>query len=224
VATPQLQVEARTIVVRGSFNPLIFQPAWFRAEGLVMETDLDPENLPEDSTVITHDLVQFDGGWMTLQVTGDRFTLSVNEADMYEVARDLVADTFERLRHSPVIAVGLNKHVHYSMPTHRSWDDLGVKLAPRENWADVLQSPGMRSLLVEAVRPDQYAGNVFVRVEPSGLVNDGVFVEVNDHFQFGSVASREAIPRLLEILREQWVQSEDRASAVIRHTLALVPT
>jgi hypothetical protein len=51
------------------------------------------------------------------------------------------------------------------------------------------------------MRPDKYEGRLRVRVEPSSIVPDGLFVDVNDEFlNLDSTTPNWA----MEILRDEW--------------------
>lgn len=56
-----------------------------------------------------------------------------------------------------------------------------------------------------------------VRVEPSGQIAHGVFVDVNDHFQPETKEPAESWSVFAEIIETQWKASRERAAKVIEH-------
>ena len=74
----------------------------------------------------------------------------------------------------------------------------------------------MRALTIEGMRPDGLAGAVHVRVEPSNRIENGLFVEINDHFEVDDALARSA-NAILSIAEEQWDESLRRSDEIIRH-------
>jgi hypothetical protein len=74
----------------------------------------------------------------------------------------------------------------------------------------------MRALTIAGMRPDGLGGAVNVRVEPSNRVENGLFVEINDHFEVEDTLARSA-NAILSIAEEQWAESLRRSDEIIRH-------
>jgi hypothetical protein len=99
---PAIALEGVSIVLLGSFNPQIFQPAWFAAEELLRKEEAEAAEV----AIIHRDIVSFSTSWMQLQVQLDRFMVSTADSAFYEPLRDLVLGTFQLLRHTPVQKMG----------------------------------------------------------------------------------------------------------------------
>jgi hypothetical protein len=214
---PHRVSDGSSIVLLGSFNPPILQPAWFAAHGLVPESEAEEA----DIEIVHRDLVVFRLPWCELQVTRERFHLSSAEAPTAALIHDLAVGTFDILSHTPVHAMGLNRNVHYEMPSIDSWHKVGRELVPSEKWSTFLREPGMRSLTVEGLREDDRAGYVRVRVEPSNRVPHGVYIEVNNHL--GPVDSPASEPNreVIAVLVEDWGPSQERADEAIKKVVGL---
>src|SRR5437867_2223499 len=151
---PKATIEGVSIVLLGSFNPAIFQPAWFAAQKLIPEK----EAVDVEMELVHNEVSAFSVGWLNLQVLRDRFTASAVQPPSFDVLRDFVLGTFSILRHTPITMVGLNFERHYDMENETAWHDLGKKLAPPDPWEPALSTPGMRSLMMEGTRNDGNEG------------------------------------------------------------------
>jgi hypothetical protein len=175
---PQLQAQTTAIVVRGNFNPAIFSPGWLLAQGLIGPGDAETAQ-PE--AIVPHISI-FGIGSMRFQVTDDSFDLATTDSQDIETLRDIASGTLTILGHTPVSMLGINRTVHYSLESEQMWHAIGDVLAPKEPWNDLLNLPGLRSIAVQGVRPDQFAGRIVVTLEPSVQVHPGIFIQYNDHY------------------------------------------
>jgi hypothetical protein len=212
------EIEGMSIVLLGSFNPTIFQPAWFASEELIARDLADAA----DVGIVHRQMVNFTAGWFQISVTEDRFSVTSLTAPSDDLVRDLVLGTFRLLRYTPITAMGLNKDVHYKIESEEAWHAIGHKLAPPSNWDSVLKDPGLRSLLIEGARDDELTGYVRVKVEPSVRVHPGLYVGVNDHYEITDPAPAEGASRILKILDEQWGNAQRRFVTLHDWVLGLV--
>lgn len=205
-----------SIVLRGAFNPPIFQPAWFASEGLISAEE------SQDATkeVLVHrEFVSFVSDSFDLQVTSDQFQVGTSRAPSFSVLRDVVVGTFTLLSHTPVKALGVNRFAHYLMPSEDDWHKLGQRLAPPSNWEGFLKKPGMASITILAKRPDDRYGSISITVEPSAKHHPGVYVAVNDHFAISETLESSSCPKMLEVLKSSWDACLARADGLINHVL-----
>jgi hypothetical protein len=85
-------------------------------------------------------------------------------------------------------------------------------LAPDQPWSGVLDGSRLRSVVVEADRPDGHAGYLHVKVEPSSEVAHGLHFNINDHYQFDEgYEERPHSAEILDLLASQWEKSLGRA-------------
>ena len=212
MGTPPIALEGASIVFIGSFNPAIFHPSWYVAEGLWSKTELENAEVG----VIAADTCSFRTEQYTLQALNNRFMISTAQPPLYDSLRDLAIGTFRILRHTPLAKLGLNRDFHFRLEAEEGWHAIGHKLAPKEHWNPILNNPGMRSLAIEGTRPDGLDGAVNVRVEPSNKIKHGLFVSINDHFEVDDTLAKSA-SAILSIAEEQWPESQRRADEIIRH-------
>ena len=82
----QSAMDGASIVALGSFNPTIFQPAWFTFHKLIREDEGNEAKIE----VIHPQATVFSTPWFGLQVTPDRFYLETLDPTKWLPLRDLV--------------------------------------------------------------------------------------------------------------------------------------
>jgi hypothetical protein len=199
------EVVGTNVVLLGSFNPAIFQPAWFAKQGLLSTEEAEGAEI----NLVHPELVSFTAGWLELQVTQSQF-LAATTQDPLEALRDLVLGTFSLLSFTPITKMGINRDVHVRMPDESTWHGVGHTLVPPSNWT-FLEKPGLRTLIEEGQRPDEQTGFIRIKVEPSNLVQPGVYIQINDHYQWDVPEGETAVDQVLKLLKDGWSSSLDRA-------------
>lgn len=195
------EIEGANIVLLGSFNPSIFQPAWLAAHRLIRDEESEAAKIE----IIRPEVSSFTAGWLQVEVTQERFQASTADAAHYEPLRDLVLGVFAILEHTPFDKMGINRHMHYRVEAEKQWHAFGDFLVPKAAWRTVLSSPGLRSLTVEGRRGEAEGPRIQVKVEPSVRVHPGVFIATNEHHE---ASAPDAARRLMTILRDAWNDSQ----------------
>jgi hypothetical protein len=128
-----------------------------------------------------------------------------------------VLGTFGTLSHTPVSALGINYYEHFRVQNYDIWHNFGHVLAPKDVlWAPILRNPGTLNLQIRGERDDQREGSVNVTVQPSNVIEPGVFVQTNDEFV------REEDPAsstawVTELLSNQWSECDRRSKTIRDH-------
>lgn len=204
-------IQEHSIVLVGNFNPTIFQPAWFAAEGLIRKQEAEEANL----TIGHPDVMIFSLDWLRIEVTRGRFIVATAMEPYDEIIRDLVLGTFKLLSHTPIRMMGINRQMHFEMSSEEQWHAVGHKLAPKEIWDGILEKPGTRSLTMEeSQRSDGLYGYIRVTVEPSTKIHPGIFIKINDHFEVGdtkAIGNKE----IVSILEKNWSKSYTKSASII---------
>ncbi len=217
------------IVLLGDFNPAIFSPRWFSANGLLGESAADGADL----RVLHREIADFVADGLRVQVTRERFTVGSRQSPFARL-RDFVLRVFrEHLFHTPLQAFGINYTVHFMVDSSATRDRVGNALAPLEPWGPWREQlnfdgrgGGMTSLRMSQFEPlgREEGGRVNVVVEPSARVGKesgrGVFVSVNDHFA-GNAESPGSAGKLLEILAEEFEGSIKQGNEIVDHIMSL---
>src|SRR5438132_983763 len=98
MADRQPEVSGSGVVLLGSFNPAIFQPAWFARQNLIPTAEVDTAEIKIVHPQISH----FETERFVIQATAERF-VALTKPNAPEIAiRDLVMGTFYILEHTPV--------------------------------------------------------------------------------------------------------------------------
>lgn len=215
---PTPELSGLSIIVVGAFNPAILQPSWLAAKQLLRPEEAEAAEVE----VITREIASFSTDWLDLAITLDRLQISTTSAPSYDLVRDLVVGIFTFLPETPVKAMGINRNSHYRVNTEETWHAFGDKLAPKDVWNAVLEKAGMRSLIMQGVRPDGRQGNIIVQVEPSLRLAEeggfGVYIAINDHYQLDATDETTGAD-MKEVLEGVWTESVARAETIIDRLL-----
>ena len=203
-------IDGVSIVFVGSFNPKIFHPGWFAAQGLIRPEEAEAA----DITVVHSELVAIQMEWARVEVTTNRALFATTDFVSAEPLRDLALGTFLTLSHTPISKMGLNRDRHFKMANQDAWNAIGDSLAPKGHWRSILNCPGMRSLTMEGVREDGHAGYVRVKVEPSARVEHGVFVALNDHYELKNPDEPGTCELIMNLLKDSWASFSSRSETV----------
>ena len=124
-------ISACSIVLAGQFNPSIFHPSWLHSKGIEYK---DPS--PDDDLLSHRDVSTFTIDTRSYIIRTDRFQLETRSLPWITIL-DITAKIFgEYLTHTPITAVGINRTVHFKLPTMCSRIKLGRQLAPLEPWGN----------------------------------------------------------------------------------------
>ncbi|NKC16743.1 MAG: hypothetical protein GKR94_32480 [Gammaproteobacteria bacterium] len=205
-------IHGTSVVLLGDFNPKIFQPSWFGAQGLIRPTEAETAEVK----IIHPDVVEFSLEWVQVQVTRERFSADTRQDAFFEVLRDLVLGTFDLLSHTPVRRMGINVQMHFRMPSEDAWHSFGHKIAPKDLWTELLDNPGLANLTMQGGRPDEYDGHIQVQVQPSRQLSPhGIHLAVNDDYMLKGKDSTTGSKGMMEVLQNSWVQSLERSRSII---------
>ena len=196
--------QAFSIVALGDFNPAIFQPLWFSTNGLMPREETEnAENM-----LIHKQIARFSMGSMQVHVDQSRLGITTVEPNDGPILRDLAYGTLALLEHTPLQAIGLNLDMEFRLQSEELWHDVGNRLVPKNDWRRVLESPGMRDVVVEGSRSECSADRIHFRIRPSAQFPWSVLVAVNQHYQLGTEDRQEVRERHREavrILNDDWV-------------------
>lgn len=204
-------IQSVNIIILGKFNPAIFHPSWFAGQDLIRPEEADAA----DIQIVHPEASVFQFEWCQLHVVRERFQIGTSQEPYFEPLRDLASGVFSLLNHTPVRAIGINRHYDFRLASEKTWHAVGHQLAPKDIWHDVLQQPGIKSLIMQGQRPDKRIGSINVKLEPSSRLPFGIFIEVNDHYELESDSkSLSSIDELVEILSANWNESMQRSDTI----------
>lgn len=223
------EYDGASIVLIGAFNPRIFRPEWFANVGA-----LGSKEAAAAAVEIIHpDITIFSIEWLQMRVEQSRFQAATADPPLLRI-HDLVLNIFkEYLTHTPIYQAGINRSVHFPIGSSDERDRIGGLLAPKQPWGEWgpklsgqnERRGGLTSLTMsQTMREDGYRGRITARIEPSQkLPIDGIFMEINDHYDLGTAEEIVGADRLVDLLEKekQWDSSMERAEWIIDQIMAL---
>ena len=212
--------EQLSIVLAGSFNPMIFQPSWFAKHNILSKEEAKTAK-DAASILVSPEVTQIILPSLSLIVMRDKLTAQAQNLN-YEILKDLIIGTLELLIHTPIAHVGINLEAHYQLASEQIWHKFGDLLAPKEIWEGITKNPGMGGLKIQSERGDDYQGSVNIRVAPSYRIHPGVYIHLNDHFDLRSDSSNTHLgaKNSLDLLEAVWEESIENARKAHRHLLS----
>lgn len=207
MSRPKVHAESVFAIVTGNFNPKIVEPLWLAKYGLVPEEEAEAAG----RQLLDGDLSHITFPWADLIVLQDRLQLESAEEMMNEAQiRDLAIGLLRLLPHTPIDAVSIQHRVVVIAKSEDEWHEVGHRLAPKELWADVLDSPGMFDFAMQGTRSDELQGAWKVRVRPVFDPNLGVWINVNDEVRLPDLNEPEPGGRAADLIQEMWPAAEQR--------------
>ena len=224
----QPEIDGVSVVLRGSFNPAIFTPAWFVLHELLPNSAADTATLQVAHPQVT----QFSFDWLSLRATTNEFVAETVQAPHIRV-RDLVLRVFkEHLYHTPLRLMGINRDVHVPVANFAQFDRIGRALAPVEPWGRYIEdleldgeSGGMMTLKMSQLKPKGRppGSEINITVAPSSRIGGGrfgVYVQVNDQFAVRD-AEDGGGEQLMRFLEDSFEASIRRSDGIVHHILSL---
>lgn len=198
----KLESEGLAIVAVGSFNPAIFHPSWFAAQNLIRPE----EARTADIKIVHRQAAIFSIEWFSLQVTETTFNAETGDPTKSLPLRDLVIGTFQLLEHTPIDACGLNRYLHFRASSVDDWRELGDRLVPKQRWQGILGDPELQSLTITGKCEASTGAAVHVKIEPSGLVSPGVFIQIHQYLRSAVLSENGSAPprKPMQMLADAW--------------------
>jgi hypothetical protein len=201
------EISGVALVLVGNFNPSIFQPFWMARQGLITDEAAEAATVSVIHSEISQFAVESE---FILNVQSNRFQLSRATAPWVTVS-DLCCRIFgDILPHTPVSQLGINRSAHFSVGSVHERDRIGKLIAPQGPWGewgvgfgsdDPKNLGGLQTMtMINKKAPDRESGWIQARIEPSqaiGRGETGIFMEINDHYQFKDTTDAVAMMGLL---------------------------
>ena len=225
------ELSSVSIVMLGNFNPSIFQPFWLQKHGLISEQAAQSAKV----AVIHPEISSFSiDTEFIFTMQRDRF-LAVRSVAPFVTAADMCSRIFgDLLPHTPIHQLGINRAVHFSVGSWQERNRIGDILVPKEPWGiwgegfkstDKSKLGGLQSMtMVNKQAPDREAGYVMAKIEPSKAIGNGetgIFMEVNDHYQFADPSKVTDPMPIVSILQTRFDASIALSESVIDQIMSL---
>jgi len=209
----QIESTNFSMVVIAPFAPSVFQPVWFADQGLVGREAAVAATKDGSGFVLFEEAAKFTLGIFDITVQKDRMQVLTTREDGVQPMVDLFVATMSLVEPLKATALGFNFAVHFRTGSERGWHKAGDLLAGKDFWnAAWPKHVGLLNLQLALSRIDDHPGQVNVHVQPSGLTQFGVFVNINDHFDFKDGKSG---PEIASFASAEWQKSAYRSTALI---------
>lgn len=197
IETPP-QFETMAVVVLGSFNPAVFQPAWLSKNDLIRPEESDNANV----ALIGRGVCDFSTDWFSLYASDKRFAMETGDPAMLQPLRDLVAGIFRLLDQTPVELFGLNRARHFGIASGDDWRHFSSSFAPRQPWEGILSDPRLDSLSISGKRSAESPSIVTVQLGESIKLKHGVFIHVNEQFKITDESATSKQSQAMELVNQ----------------------
>lgn len=205
------ELDGLYVVLVGSFNPAIVHPAWLAKHGLVSEA----EEADAEIEIIRSEIAAYRLGPFRFVLQQERFQVETAQPDQGFRLRDLVGRTFAILKETPIKQLGINRTMHFRMPSEEAWHQVGHRLAPKDLWSGLVDKPGTTAVSVRGQRPGGDSKQFNVRIEPSIQVIPGAFIQTNDHYESDAGAAEWTV----DALSKSWDGSQTYALKLAQELL-----
>lgn len=177
-----------SIVLVGEFNPAMFQPEWFARNSVI---SVEEASIARDSDgaplIVTPQITMFKTSMFDVRIEQKRFTVSCSK-EPWDLIKDFVDKTFEKLSGMAIDAYGYNYDAHYDVGGMDNLNYIGNYLAPKGPWITLFSDDvecrdvgnGLRSMKMVKTKAND-KGRMTVVVEPSVTEQHGLFMACNDH-------------------------------------------
>ena len=216
-------ISACSIVLLGQFNPAIFHPAWLQSK------NIEQKQASTEGDLIAHrDVASFTIDARTYLIRTDRFQLETRSLPWVSIL-DITTRIFgEHLSHTPIVAIGVNRTVHFKLPDVSSRIRLGRKLAPIEPWSEfgremdtdnINLTGGLQSLTMR--RKSVVEGSAIetnVTIEPSVRVegNTAVYMHINAHHALRDLPAGHGSELAMSLLADRFEPVLEEADDIIQ--------
>lgn len=176
-----------SIVLLGDFQPAMFQPYWFKDNGIINESEFEAITSNSAGQMLLSNIItQFETGTTAFRIEQKRFQI-IGKTEPFEKTIDSFRKIFESLSSITVTAYGINYYFHLKADSKKELEEIGKRLAPRSYWGslfdDSVDSANSKSGLVSiTMRKIESFGYLNLTIETSNRIDTGgIFMNFNFH-------------------------------------------
>jgi len=155
------------------------------------------------------------------------------------MARDLALSIFgQLLTHTPILAIGINRELHFDVGSFSIRERVGERLAPKSawgKWSEQISGPldgsighgGMARIAMQQGRVGEtFSGFTVAEVQPSAipsLSGKGIYMYVNAHYiPKDNDQTSVYKPQLIEVLETGWTEAIEKSMFIVDQIQTLV--
>lgn len=210
----------KSIVLVGTFFPLLFMPNWFVRNKLLPAEDADAIAIE----IMVNEYTKFSMAAISVEVQSDKLTLRSSEAAFDSIIKDLAVGVLTLMPETNITAFGLNVTLDVRFKELDFWHHVGDTLVPKVFWDEALSdSPrvGLRNLQLQVAKPAGREGVYNFGVSCLKMPLDTQF-SLNNHFSFASGDSFNPKPdnsKAIKIIEESWEETLAAFEHVFGHVM-----
>lgn len=174
--------EFYSVVLLGSFNPMIYHPYWLKDKGIIGEEDITKEAILVHEEVSSFKV----GDWMQMVINKNRCEFKTPNADKIIIMRDIIIGCLNALPETPIIAFGINRGWIAQLSSNEAYYELGAKLTPLDLWKDNFENPRLRNIAIEDTDNKNFAGTKrLIIIQPASAeleLSNAIDINLNNHF------------------------------------------
>lgn len=214
-----MQLESRSVVINGKFNPAIFQPYWLASKGIIGEQEAKAAEINVISTSATQFKI---GDWLEFICTPNKMQLLTRQAPYYPFLRDFALHLFELNKDIPVESFGLNFIFSISMRDNGQYYKIGREAGGLDNWDRILEIEDkcrLNNISVQLPSDDNNCiRNIEIRRTDDSLkINNGVDININCHFPVSKFLSGNGgdVASVIEKLYDTYCENSHHKAVLI---------
>lgn len=174
-----------SIVMIGYFSPMMFQPYWFKYNGIISDDEFNSIEDNKEKTVVTNSLTIFETEDFFFKIEQNRFSL-IAKNEPFELLLDLLSKLQEKLPSLLIKKFGLNLSFHVDLENLENMNKFGDIIAPKVYWdsffEDADTSDKDTGLVAMGLARKTEFGFYNVSVESSAPFKNHLFFAYNYHF------------------------------------------
>lgn len=203
-----------SLAFEGHFNPLIVQPDWLLAQGLIDEKDRESV-LESEQAIVTPEYAAIRLPWLVLEITRDSAYLSsTRESETLDRVREIAIGLFSSLPHTPITSINVAYSWHMYVEQDR-WTELLEALAPAGPFVDVLNGEIAFDTLRQRAPYEDH--RLTITLQPSRLEGLVAFLQVDSEWPIPEHLAQNA-GHALSLLDGHWDEMRHNAER-IRNTI-----
>lgn len=200
----------------GYFNPMILQPSWLLANGLIDEEDhaflLDEE---DENFIVSGDFTGIQLRWAKIEATRDSFEVASESAtDTPDRVRELALGVCGLLPHTPVTDASIEHGRYFALPPGR-WEQIGERVAP-SGALEAGLGPSELESLERQIRTE--SGSVSVLIESAGFQGFTMYMSITEMVEFAEQPNARSAA---EWLVARWDAARERAEQIMGAVIKL---
>ncbi len=201
-----------SVVLLGSFNPMIFHPFWLLQKKLISETDVTEKQILVNDQLSTYHV----GDWLDMTVTRNRCEFKIKKEERIVMMRDLIVGTLNALSEMPITAIGINRGSVYNLANENSYYEFGAQLAPLNKWEPSFHNPRLRNIAIEDIGSESFKDKRrMIQIKPAEVKDLPYCVDfnINNHYDLMNVG--QTVPKALSVLTEYMESDFDTFQLII---------